>query len=224
MPFTFRRHVFWTAVTKAWPLWYALGGVLVASAIAAAVILTTTATLSDGVRYVGTQLEVLGVAAVAHGLHRIQTSFGLPSFAQGFRAWLDLLASAFRPPRPVSGTGAMLSGAATMSGRARAVLQAGPGASLERRIEILEDNLARTYTELDNRFGETERAFAVLRDALSAERQARDTEIRKLSEQARDRAVGGIRLELVGVIWVGLGCVAANLPLEIANILMLGGI
>jgi hypothetical protein len=144
MRVTFRSSALIAAVRDAWPVQLALGGIAFASAlgVAGALVLGLAATSPAAVRYAGTTLEVLGIATVAVGLREVRKRFGRPSFRQEVLAWFQQIAAVFGPPKAY-GLRAEVGGIAITGGKARLVHRAGPGASLESRVAILEEGLER---------------------------------------------------------------------------------
>lgn len=214
MGFRFRRHALIIALTDAWPAWMALAGVIVAIVLGFGLSANTSA----GVRCAGTMLQIFGLGTVAIGLSQVRRSFGRPSLVEKVVAWLRQLAAAFLPPKPIT-LQAHIRGVATASGEARAIVRAGPGASLDRRVTILEENLNQLRDEIDARENKVRTELSTVKAAVEQEQRARETEARQLSKQMEEFAVGGLHLELVGLTWLILGVLGTSIPDELAKLL-----
>jgi hypothetical protein len=125
------------------------------------------------------------------------------------------LAAAFRHPRPSSGTG-HVRGSVTVVGYGRSILSAGPGAPLERRVAILEENLARLQHEFDRGENNITTELHNLNNAIEEERRSREKEANWIRGQLEEVAVGGLHLEYVGLAWLVLGVLGTSIPSEIA--------
>jgi hypothetical protein len=214
MPFKFRRGALIAALVDAWPAWLAAAGILAAAFFG----WVLSHDPSAGVLYAGTMLEMFGLATVAFGLSEVRRSFGRPSLWQKFLAWLRQIAGAFRPPKPIT-LQANAGGVAIVGSKARLIVSAGPGSSLDRRVAILEENLNRLRDEVDANENGIKKEVGAVRDALSREQQARDNEFRKIAAQMEELAVGGLHLELVGLTWLVFGGLGTSIPDQIARLL-----
>jgi hypothetical protein len=212
MAFTFRPKAFIAAVNDAWPAWLVLAGFVAATVVGFAV----SCDLSHQILYAGTILEILGLALVAVGLEKLRRSFGKPSPFKMLRAWLEQMARAFRPPQVVEGT-ATMSGSGTLEGHLSTVLIAAPLSTIDRRVEILEQNLELLRNEVGTKHTELQQMLTEVKAQLGREVQTRDDQLRRLSSQTENLAVGGLGLEVVGWIWLLAGCIGANIPDEIAR-------
>jgi len=193
----------------------AVGGIVVAASSA----LALTQDVATAVLYAGALLEMFGLATVALGLSEVRRSFGQPSIWQKLLAWARQVASAFRPPHPITlQAGAV--GMAIVAGKARAIVGAGPDSSLDRRVAILEENLNRLRDEVDGIESEIKKEAGAVKDALIRERQARDNELRKMTARMEDLAVGGLHLELVGLTWLVFGGLGTSVPDQLAKLLL----
>ena len=85
-------------------------------------------------------------------------------------------------------------------------------ALLERLIDGIETQLGKLQDDL-------EREGEKLREMLAAERRARDEAQERLQEGLRNLAVGGIRLQMIGVLWLAAGVILANWSAELAGLL-----
>jgi hypothetical protein len=198
----------------AWPAWTALAGVIVAIVVGFGLSANTSA----GVRYAGMMLQIFGLGTVAIGLSQVRRSFGRPSLVEKVVAWFRQLVAAFLPPKPITGQ-ANAGGVVTVAGEARVVVRAGPDASLDRRVTILEENLDRLRDEIDAKESKVRTELSTVKAAVEQEQRARETEARRLSSQMEELAVGGLHLELIGLAWLILGVLGTSIPDELAKLL-----
>jgi hypothetical protein len=210
MALTFRRRAFIVALKNAWPFWMVLSGI----AIAAVFGFALSKNASASVRYAGAILQVFGLGTVAFGLSQIRRYFCRPSLLERVFAWLRQLGATFRRPTPIT-LEAHAGGFATVSGEAALIHKAGRDSSLDRRVTILEENLNRLRVELDAKDQKIRNDLSTLTGTIEEERRARETEVRRISSQLEELAVGGLHLELVGITWLTLGVVGASIPDEI---------
>ena len=106
-----------------------------------------------------------------------------------------------------------------MSGEVRALVSAGPGTSLDRRVALLEENLNRLRDEVDAKENKIGRELSAVRGAIEEERRAREKEARRITRQMEELAVGGLHLELIGLTWLVLGVLGTSIPDEVAKLL-----
>lgn len=215
MALTFRRQAFLAAVAEAWPLWLAIGGIGVATALA--YILAQD--LEHQVLYVGVALEIFGIISVAIGVGDVRRSFGRPPLAAELRSWFAQLRGAFVAPQPITGHALATVSAVAMLGRLRAQVRAGQGSPIERRVELLEQAVDQLWNEIDHQAKEANQAVVRVESEIHRERDERVLQFQELSRKTEDFAVGGVRLELVGIVWLSIGCVAAGVNKEVTAIL-----
>lgn len=214
MGLTFRRRALVVALTDAWPAWVAVAGVLLATVVGFALSINGSA----GVRYAGTMLQVFGLGTVAVGLSQVRRSFGRPSLLEKIVAWFRQLATAFLLPKPIT-VQANAAGLAMVAGEASVVVIAGPGASLDRRVALLEENLNRLRDEVDAKENKIRKELSTVRGAVEQEQRAREREGHQISSKMEELAVGGLHLEVIGLTWLVIGVLGTSIPDEIARLL-----
>jgi bifunctional DNA-binding transcriptional regulator/antitoxin component of YhaV-PrlF toxin-antitoxin module len=208
---TIRWRILIAGLKEAWPTWLWLAGILVAFAVGR----LWSTRLSDVVRYAGAMLQVLGLATVAWGLSEMRRLFHRPSLRARIFGWFRRLAAAFRAPKLISGQ-ASVAGRATVSAEARVVLGVRPGAPLEERVKVLEENLNRLRDEQDTKVQEIRRELSTVREDMQRESQERQAADEKTVRQIEEVAIGGLHLEIVGLFWLFLGVLCTSIPNEIA--------
>ncbi len=213
-----------TMTRGALPAWLAVAGV--GCAVAVGLLLRWLFATDGGaaVRYTGTALQILGLFTVAFGLRQTRRLFpGRPSVGERIRAWFGQLVSAFRKQQPITAHVVAAGGAVTFSGKARVRLGAGADAPLERRLEVLQQNVDRLQNELDDEIRELSVKIGRTEDGVrkeADERKRADDSITRVIEEA---TIGGLNLEVVGLFWLALGVLGQGLPDEIAKLIALVG-
>lgn len=210
-----RWQVLSVVLRNAWPAWLGLVGVVLA--FLAGWLLSTT--VCAAVRYSGMFLQVFGLCTVAVGLSKMRRLFRQPSLGTRVRDWCRQLVSVFTPPRPVS-IQASAASAATMTGEVRAIIRAGPGTPLEHRVSLLEQNLDRLRDELDSKAQKLGREIDQTKQSVQHESQERRVENEKMARKIEEVAIGGLHLELIGLVWLVLGVLGTSIPDEIGTWLL----
>jgi hypothetical protein len=213
---TVRLGVVVAALRDAWQVGLAIAGILIATLVG----VMMSASGLDRVRWAGMVLQLLGVGTVAWGVRHVRRLFGRPSVIEKTAAWFRRLLAAFIPPKP-STVQATAEGVATATGRVSAVVIAGPNASLERRVEVLGRNLDRLRDEMVETEKLTRQEIDLVRENLAKEQQIRGIESQRIGRQLEEMAVGALRLDVLGVLWLMLGVVGTSIPEEIAHWLSL---
>jgi hypothetical protein len=221
-----------TPQSRTW-LWYLLAfflGVLGSFVLASALGRWFPGT-EPCLRSTGGFLQVVGLLAVAWGMAEVRRSYGLrpasleilDHIRSALRKGADRLLRALglRPPPPI----VMGVGAATFGGLGvRATGTVGPpaNATVEQRVDFLMRQISRVEELLGRFHDDLEREAAQRTQAIAAERQERETALDSLRLQLRDFAVGGLRLQTIGLWWLFLSVVFATWSQEAAK-LPIGG-
>jgi hypothetical protein len=197
------------------------GGVLLA-VIPAALLCDV---VDCALRYVTGILELCGLAGVASGLRELRMQFELPSVKSEVatdirklskklisraRQFLGLRADA---SATVTGVGISIGGGGSVT--ARGTVRLGPNSTLEervafleRRIENLQDGIWRAEDAISRETEERKQTDA-------SEQVARSADDARLARTVRSFAIGGIRLEIIGVLWLALGIAVSTWAPEI---------
>ena len=206
---------------EAWPIGLAVGGVVLAFALALTVGCFLSTTLSAVVRYTGMILQISGLLTVAIGLSKMRRYFGRPSLIDKVSGWFGRLAAAFTAPKPISLEVSVANEIDVAGEVVSAVRALGPGASLDDRVALLEENVNQLRRELDTKVQRLRRGLATVKESIqreSAERQAAHNETTRTIEEV---TVGGLHLEMVGLCWLFLGIMGTSMPDGIAALLSL---
>lgn len=164
-------------------------------------------------RWSGMLTELLGISTVVIGLDAKRRLFKLPSFLEDALSWVQR-----RPkwkPTPIV-IEVKTADSIELSSSLRASLWRGTpeGAALEDRITALEQNLQtvrKEQSEIEKRLDHD------LQQALTIEKQERETADGNLKRTLEDLGAGGIHLEAMGIIWVMAGVVLATISNDIAS-------
>jgi hypothetical protein len=176
-------------------------------------------------RTTGGLLQVVGVLSVAVGIRKLRRSFGLgPVSAEilgEFWAWLvefgRRIGRIFGRRRDVMVTA---TGNLQFSGSlsARLKIGRGPNWSVEQRLESLErgfDQMQNFTYKLQDDF---QKEIDLRKSAIAAERADREKYIAEIRLQVKELAVGGIQLQIVGILWLLCGVVLATWSQEFARL------
>ena len=207
MRLTFRWRSLTAALRDAWPAWLAVAGVVSAYVFGRSL----SSKPADALRYTGTFLQVLGLATVARGLHQTRSLFDQPSLRASMANWFRRLAGAFTAPKPTS-VKVSLAGASIRVFNAQVDVGIGSQATLVERVEKLEENLKRLQGEVDSRVQGLRQELGTVKESIERESQGRREADEKTARRIEEMAIGGIHLEVVGLLWLFLGVIAAGIP------------
>jgi hypothetical protein len=171
--------------------------------------------LSTALREAGVGLELFGLGLVAYGLRDIRRQFGRPSALASAREWVERSVVALGPPQPIvlSAKGAAL---ATSGGSAILDFGTSKDAPLERRVEILERRLDVYRDEMRGSANELKQKVGDVSRRLDAQAQEQREASKQLEDRLEQSAVGGLHLEVVGLVWLFVGTVCSGLGDEVA--------
>jgi hypothetical protein len=82
---------------------------------------------------------------------------------------------------------------------------------------MLEENLKLLRDELDTKLQGVRRELGTLKESIDHESQERRVADEKTARKIEEVAIGGLHLEVVGLIWLFLGVTAASIPDVIAG-------
>ncbi len=206
-----RRFFHWLIVA---PLlvWLIVVGISIAWFLATLL----SGTPSDCAAIMGVMLQLAGLVIVAIGLSSMRRLFGRTSIVQRAMSWLHEFAKIFAKPRTVSVQGTV-SAHAVASSHATVWRSAASGASLEDRIEAVEQNLKELSAELEHHKRVLGGRLAQLESSLPTERSERVAADRAIEKKLEEVAVGGLHLETIGLAWLSLGIVLGTVPQQSAD-------
>ncbi len=108
---------------------------------------------------------------------------------------------------------------AIVGARARLRSGVGPEASLEHRLEVLEGNFKQLEGEMDAEIRDVREQVTQAQKSLRREREERSAADDGTARQIEEVAIGGLHLEVVGLVWLILGVLGASIPDEIVRLL-----
>lgn len=220
----FRPAALRAVLRSAGPTWLAIIGLVMAFAIGALIgwmteiwIPSDGRLLENSILYGGTLLELGGLVLVAKGLSDVRRLFGRPSIIERTLEWFGAFRAAFQPPSPITLNAAS---AIAIGSEANAVITRGPrpNATLEARVADLEAEIATLRLTQSQHAKVTRTEIRRLDRALHAEAEARSADDSKAKATVEEFAVGGLYLETVGVVWLGVGILAGNIPTLLATL------
>jgi hypothetical protein len=204
-------------------------GVVVAGAIGAVIAhVVPNAAPDAAVRSAGGLLQLLGVAIVIVGLYSKGRAHGLAGVWDTLRTEGGAIIESgeTRIRRfvgiPKERPAITLSAELTMPGveaRARTRVRPGKNATADERFAFLLAALERVVDQLDRHEDLLEDGSKEIRSAVAGERQARDAAVAAIQDKIREGAIGGIRVEGIGIAWVLVGIILATWAPEITGML-----
>lgn len=188
--------------------------VLVAITIFMCIFLARTT--SDGLRFAGVILQLLGVVTVAIGLRDRRQTFQRPSFYQRFVQWLRSFPKYSPKPHILEMRGVA---SASMGGSAYAFGWQGtpPGATVDQRFAVIEKNLETVKQLALDAQKQNQESASKIREELDAERRERSASDQALRLKVENIGAGNLNLEAAGVFWLIVGITLGTIPNEVAN-------
>lgn len=168
------------------------------------------------IRFTGMLLQLFGLISVAIGFEKLRRKFGRPPLTKAATDWFCQLRSSFKSPAIVRG-GVTLSGGIGITAELSKRIVAAPGATVERRLEILELNCQEHQGTLNRQLSGIESRLAEISQAMAQSTSEINHRNREIAFDLEDLAVGGLHLEAVGLVWLGLGVIATSIPVELAE-------
>lgn len=210
-----RWQVLKKAAKDAWPAWLLIAGLL----FAGFVMWLFLATPNDGVRYAGTILQALGLGTVAIGLRQTRQKFRHPAVGTKIKNWFKNIASAFKAPEPI--TLQVSDGVSVTTGiDAILTVEPGPDTTIEQRVVLLEQKVKALRQELNTQIKEANHTIDIIKKEMQRESEERQTADKKTNQLIEEMGVGGIHLEIVGLVWLFLGVILTSIPDEIGRLLV----
>jgi hypothetical protein len=167
------------------------------------------------IRITGMVLQLFGIGTVALGIHKTRREFGHPSI---FRVWHQRL-KRFLPfgKREVTGTAHITLPGVTCNARGHASVSVEPGATIEARVQALEENLQIVHNRINQAQNEMDQEFRKCSEALKHEERARDREDQKILSKLEATATGGLHISAMGALWLFVGVIMSTIPAELAK-------
>lgn len=195
-----------------WPAW-------VAAAPIVCVLVYTRVGLSPEtfearLRIGGFALQLLGLATIALGLSHARKLFGRPSVVQRAGAWWAK--RPWIPPPHSFGSGAARAGGGAKL-RSEAHTDLLPNPTIEERVVALERNVSGLRDRVIYLDGQIVKNAEQVRAQIEQEQAARESSHKQLRDKLEEFSVGGLLLEITGLVWIVTGLVIATASFEIEN-------
>ncbi len=171
------------------------------------------------IRWTGLVLQLLGLLMVVIGLSEARKRFGRPSILDAARRYLSRFPTLKQRnvTAHVSGAAGIVAGGSAMIGHG--TVAPGPNTPLEERVARLEQSVKRIDGDLFQANQRIEREAATRKEAIAAERSARETGDAEIRKRLEDEVVGGLHLETMGAWWIALGILLASGSMEFSRLL-----
>jgi len=182
---------------------------VVAAAVAAFLVWPAEPTF----RLSGLILQALGITTVGWGILKTRGFFGLPSVGQTIVRWFRSFPSI--RARHIQGSGSAAQARATGSATGYVLSNAGPDPTVERRVQVLEDNLRRTISRLDAHQVETDRRFASVSGEIKSSRETINQAVRDVTRRLDLSQTGGLYISAIGALWILMGVILATASVEL---------
>jgi len=168
------------------------------------------------IRFTGLFLQLLGISTVLYGISETRKLFNCPSLLSVASRWLTSFPKFRLPKRTVRLVGQ--AGEMSFAGRVIARHQAGPNATIEDRVRVLESNLQLIDHRMDELQQQIDQANRQTNQALAAERQTREHDIDHLRKKLEITETGGLYVSLMGLVWLIVGLMMSTASLELSNL------
>lgn len=201
-------------LAEAWPFWIGAIGVVTACLLGG--LGATTA--DDQVRYAGMVLQVLGVGTVAVGLSSARRLFGRPSIWQRITAWVRRVPEVIRPKAQVV-KGRLSAELPRLEGEGSGFVISQADGPVEARVEELERAVEAIRHRMSSQKQALSQKVAHVRAGLDEESVGRMESDHEILRKLEEFSVGGVHLEIVGLLWIVLGVVLATIPREVLSLL-----
>lgn len=107
--------------------------------------------------------------------------------------------------------------AATSFAAGYATALAGPDASVDQRVKVLEDNLDRLTKAFFGEQQQTRERFMKVATEIREERQARTAEQQQIHDRLKEVQTGGLGAASMGWLWVAVGSFLSTASAELTN-------
>lgn len=169
------------------------------------------------IRITGLVLQLLGIGTVAWGIRETRALFGHLSLFTLSRNWLSRFPA--YGGRIVSGSANITLSGATVHGRGDVSANAGPGATVEARVETLERNVKYIHERIDQTQGEMDQKFQMQAQVLEEEQQTRTKGDQEIRAKLEATETGGLHISAMGALWLFVGVTLSTAAPEIARCL-----
>jgi len=159
---------------------------------------------------------LLGILIVLIGIGDLRKLFNQPPLFTLAIQWLKSFPK-FSLPKATAHLTAEL-GELTLTGRATLSHKAGPNATLEDRVRVLESNLDILGHRADELQQQIDRVNQERNQDLRTERQIRGREIVELGRVLEIAETSGVYLSLMGLLWLAIGLIMSTASIEFSRL------
>jgi hypothetical protein len=201
------------ALVEAWPI----GLMLAVTAGCWGLAYVRAANLSEQILYSGTALQVVGLLTVAIGISDLRRLFGLSPILKVITEWVLKVLRSFNQPVPVNGT-IMSAQCAGTSSITAAMLSTSTKMTIKMRVAKLEKSLNELRELHDKGICDLQGNLSRVELLVQEEGNKRQSGDSEISSRLKSVAVGGIHLEMVGLVWLLLGVLGTSIPKELSKL------
>lgn len=203
-------RVSWSQLIKAWHLWLALFLILIV------IFPCLKYGFSEPrIRIAGLLLQLAGLFTVVWGIQKTRMLFGRPDSLSVVRQWFSIFLPCWR--QAVSGEVNSTMPVFTGQGRANAAASANSDATIETRVDKLEENISHINDRITQTQKEIDDRFQTQVDLLETEQETRRRQVEDLRAMLEMSEIGGLRISLVGALWLFVGAILGTAAPEIAG-------
>jgi hypothetical protein len=166
-------------------------------------------------RLIGLALQLFGIMTVALNIRGTRKQFGLPGILGQIAEWMRQFLR--HSSTPIFADLSITLESDSLKARGEVWLDVNRDASLEARLDVVENNLLRERQSLNELRQETGKNLAQQADALDQEKQARADDDKYLRETLSTLAVGGLSISAAGIVCLIVGVIMSTASVELAH-------
>lgn len=163
-------------------------------------------------RLLGTFLELVGVGTVWYDLSRSAAEVGREGAVKRTLKWLGVLL--LDRPQRVS-AGLHINTSRVLAPRVLQRTKINKAASLEERLDVVEQNLTHVDQDLDSAINQITKVSRDLAIGLAKEGSTREAQVGAVSRKLAEVAAGSYAMLLFGVAWLSVGLIISGFSEEI---------
>jgi hypothetical protein len=205
-----RRFGKWLLI-EPWPI---VLGILLPPALMWLACIQSLVETEVAVRWTGMILQLAGFVTVLYAVDGRSRMKYLAGTKGAFGSWLS------RRPRGNSGATVALAGAAKMTmvgGRPRVSIRAAKDAPVEKRLDVLERNVDSLEKEVGQILDRIDQGKAETIKAIQVRHKEIADQVGELSTKVEQAVVGGLMIEIMGVVFFLWGIVLATAAPELSG-------
>ncbi len=165
------------------------------------------------IRFVGGGLQVLGVGTVVWGISVTRKQFGHQPIYAWFYSWLRRCPLIRRTVHiRVDG----LRSGISMSGRLTAVFTPNPNASIQERLDAIENGMGTIQTRIGHVEAQIDRETRDTHSKIAVEVSARENGDRQTMSALESASTGGVHISAIGAIWLFAGVILSTASPELS--------